>query len=364
MFEYLLIIIVTIIFIRYNQIMAKNTRIFSMFIILIAIILLMGLRYNVGIDTINYTYSYKNIPNILNLSSIDLIGSRSEPGYLIISSICKYFTNDFCLLQLVMTAITNTCIFIFIYQRCRNPFLGVLIYFILAFLYFTTEVIRESAAVGIFLLNYRNIENRRWIKYYFLCIISICFHYSAIITFFIPLAHHIKLSPIYFILIIGLISIAPFIDFINQALNITLIADKVQSYSRIASNVNLNFRLAFFIRLGIPALIILIVSRYRNIHIKYESMILLHLLLCAGIFAIPIIFSRLTNYTLLFIVITIANIQYNLKSRNFLIALLLITLSQSHYYLQMYRAWIPYVSIFDKHNVKERERLWWDNFHN
>ena len=91
-------------------------------------------------------------------------------------------------------------------------------------------------------------------------------------------------------------------------------------------------------------------------------MVLLHIIFCAGIFAIPIVFARLANYTLPFVIITLANIIPAIKFRIRLMVVLLVVLSQSHYYYTMRYAWTPYVSVFNKQIINAREMLWWQNF--
>lgn len=80
-----------------------------------------------------------------------------------------------------------------------------------------------------------------------------------------------------------------------------------------------------------------------------------------GAFSIPIIFSRLSNYTLPFVIIYVANLisllsEYKCKFIKFTLIVFLF-MSQLFYYKDMFYAWYPYVSIFDKNIVFEREIL-------
>lgn len=366
MVEYIFILLFVIFCSKYNYRMAANTRVFFVCTICLLIIFVLGLRFKVGIDTLNYMESFKSIPTFEDLSYSNWTRSRLEPGYFILASICKSICPDFTFLQFSMAGITNICIFIFIYRNTKNPFCGLFFYLLLACLYFTTEIMRESVAVGIFLLNYRNIRQKKWGWYILGCILSMSFHYSAIITLFIPCTNFIKLNIWYILCIVALIMVAPFLETLNQLLNIVAIQDKLTSYSKIADNVNLNFRLAFFMRLGIPALIALWATRRYKKITQNNNMILLHIMLCAGIFAIPIIFARLANYSLPFVIVALSNIISSSKPSKLIKAIIIfiVIISQSHYYYTMRHAWIPYVSILNKQVISARERLWWQNFGN
>ena len=138
MWEYAIVVIFVILCSTYNHCMAKNTRIFFCCISCLIIILLLGLRFKVGIDTLNYMESFKKIPTFDNISYSTWIWSRMEPGYFVLASICKTIKSGFVFFQLTMAAITNICICIFIYKYTKNPFNGVLFYLLLACLYFTT----------------------------------------------------------------------------------------------------------------------------------------------------------------------------------------------------------------------------------
>lgn len=363
--EYIIAIFIVILGILYNKKMSQSVRKAYLGLILIYIILLIGFRYRVGIDTINYMRAYPLSPLLHNFWNINIFNERFEPGYLLICAICKLFSKDFWLSQLVMTAITNCCVFIFLFRYCKNPFIGIFIYFILQWLYFSTEIIRESVAIGIFLLNYRNIERKRWVKYYLLSLLSIFFHYSAIIIWFIPLAKFIKFNIYYLLACCILLAITPIVERLNALLSIAAVAGRIDQYVASAETLNLNWRVAEFIKSAFPAIGAVVLLTYYKINYKFKPIALLQILFCAGAFAIPIIFSRFTNYTSIFIIVIISNLldihKIKLSVRVLFVGFILMT--QLNYYYKMYRAWIPYISIFDPQHIRERESLWWEYNH-
>lgn len=364
MWEYLFAFFLVIVCIFQNNRMTTRLRVFSMSCICIYIILLFGLRYRVGIDTINYMDHYAHLSALSEFEDIDWAENKMEPGYTLLCMICKSFVSDFWLAQLLFAGITNGCIFIFLYRYCRNPFVGVLIYFILAMFYFTTEIMRESAAVGVFLLNFRNLQNGNWKKYYLLCLLSMTFHYSAIITLLFPLVRILKINIWYIVVCVGFIAIAPIFDALNQLLTVATIANRVDAYMMQAEDVNMNFRLFFLIYLAIPALCAVILAYKHDKNTLIMKAVLLHLVLCCGVFAIPIIFSRFANYTLLFVVVTVANLLSwdGLKRYTRAILFVVVVSSQTLYYMNMNHVWTPYVSVFNPVKIPERETKWWIQF--
>lgn len=359
--EYLFAFILSIAGAIYNKKFPVTIRKTYLFIIFLYLVLLLGLRYRVGVDTISYMMAYKHVKTLDHFWTAKLLYQRYEPGYLFICSLCKtLFGNEFWPVQIIMAAITNGCIFIFLYKHCRNVFVGVCIYFLLQCLYFSTDIIRESAAIGIFLLNYSNIEKKKWINYYLLSLLSISFHYSAIIICFFPLAKLLKINIFYIIACICALAVTPIVEFLNNFLPANSISGRITQYLSISDNLNLNWRIGEMIRCALPAFAILAAYRIAKEKTMFKSMILLQILFCFGAFAIPIVFSRFTNYTTMFVCVALANILCISAINKWLrISLcVFVLLTQSYYYYTLYPRWIPYVSIFDPKQIKEREQIW------
>lgn len=321
----------------------------------------MGLRYRVGIDTMNYMHAFKSAIPLEKFWSSDIFEEKFEPAYVFVSACCKSITTEFWLMQMVMAAITNGCIFIFLYRYCKNPFVGVLLYFILQWLYFTTEIMRESAAVGIFLLNYRNLQQRKWIKYYLYSLFSIAFHYSAIIIWLFPLARFLKPNLLYLICCLAIVAITPIVETLNDMLAIASIADRVNGYVVGAEKLTINWRIGEIIKSGLPALIALYFAKKVKLPTGFKQMVLLQILFCAGTFAVPIIFQRFTNYTTLFPTVVLANCVSSSTIRKYMRICLFVVIifTQIYSYIGMYRRWVPYVSIINPIRINERENIWW-----
>ncbi len=328
-------------------------------------ILLIGFRYKVGIDTLNYMREFRNIPTLEQLFSGNYIAkTRYEPGYYLICCLCKSLSSQFWPLQLIMSLITTGGIFIFIYRKCKNIFLGIVFFIILQWLYFTTEVLRESAAVSIFLVNYKHLEEKSWLKYYVGCVVCMMFHYSAIITFFFPLVRLLEKKVLFYGMCVCFLGITPLVERLNDILNIAAISGRISWYVQGAQDLNMNWRIGELIRTALPAIAILFIYTLHHKSPKFKSVLLLQILLCMGAFAIPIIFSRFTNYTTLFVTAAAANLvvkeEFSLWLRSGFMALIL--LSQSYYIYSMAPRWLPYSSIFYPEQYVERSRIFRHDF--
>lgn len=358
---YLIAVIAAIAGAYINNRLSPDGKKFILGLLCVYVILVIGFRYKVGVDTISYMKAYRFIPPLADFSfPKTLFSTRYEPAFVLISGICKSFTNEFWPVQMILAIITTIGVFVFLYRYCENAFVGVLFYFLLQCLYFSTEVLRESAAVGIFLLNYKNLQERRWLAYYLLSIISIAFHYSAIIIWFLPFARILKPNILFLVLCICFISITPLVEKLNNILQIAAISGRITMYVDSAQALNLNWRLGELIHAAFPAMIVLGVSRLLKLKSDFQYLILLQLLLCMGAFAIPLIFSRFTNYTTMFVTVVLANLITLPQVKTWLKAVIIssVLLTQTYYYYNMADRWFPYVSIFYPEDIPLRNQLY------
>ncbi|WP_369683354.1 EpsG family protein, partial [uncultured Muribaculum sp.] len=159
---------------RKNDIWEK----YGLLFLFVYLILLIGLRYEVGGDTINYMGDYDwRVP----LSQYKLsFNDKFQPGYIILCSLGKSISPDFYVFQLIHSALLNTLLFLFIKNNTKYVYTSLGIIFLTCYFYFSTEILRESIAVLIFSLNYKNLINRRWLSYYTGVLLCFMFHLSAI----------------------------------------------------------------------------------------------------------------------------------------------------------------------------------------
>jgi len=377
---YLVIFIVVIFGIfRYDLDGAPKGKFFIFTFLWFYSILLMGLRYRVGIDSLNYIEGYNELPNFNEMNFTVLTEHTYAPLYLILCATAKSISSSFYSLQILHSLIINTCIFYFIYKNTKHVFIGLFLYFLLYFLYFNTEILRESLAVSCFLINYKNFSNKKWINYYIITAVAISFHYSATLLLLFPLLRNLQFNWrfifVLVIFIIVLLKLEPYLKYLEM---FEQISNKVEVYLD-SDNLNLTWVLYNIIQVTIFPLSLLFYWKYiLKQSSNYEYLICIHALLGIGILFYQPIFFRFINYTMPFFAIFLADIigygykNYNGKknvSKLIFLSVFIIYgsayLISTDYYVQgtrRYNFWLPYHSIFDENTDSQREALWLNQF--
>lgn len=212
------------------------------------IVLVFGLRYKVGGDTINYFYYFENWPNLEELFNHGYISNRFNIGWIFLSSLCKSIYDDFFVLQIVQALVVNAAFFSFFKKYTSNIYISIFLYGLMYMITFNTELMRASLAVSIFLLGFSTYLNKQWFKYYILAFIAMLFHNEAIIMFILPLCtllskiktHSLNLLILYCVSVFSVV----FLNFVPQLLSLFSMSDRVLStfllYSDASFNANLN----------------------------------------------------------------------------------------------------------------------------
>ena len=155
---------------------------------LVVLILLAGLRYRLGGDTLMYMLMYNEWPSIDELKYFDFEEAQYNPLWYIYASISKSLSDEFWILQIIQSVIVNSVFFWFF--RKYSPqyyFSAILLYYIVYFCYFNMEIMREALCISILLLITKFLIERKWLFYYLGCFVAICFHFSAVIMLLFPL---------------------------------------------------------------------------------------------------------------------------------------------------------------------------------
>lgn len=341
-------------------------------------ILVFGLRYRVGGDTFNYMLRYSAIPPIDKVESEDLWNFQMEPGFFLLNSIAKYFTDTFYLVQIIQSAFVNVVIFYYIKVKTNQIFFAVLLYFLFASFYFNTEIMRESIALCFFLLGTLQLEKRSLSKYYIFCFCAICFHYSSLFLLFFPLLQKIVnknfIGPL-----IGIVFVC--IAFNYVSLDSFSFLD---GYMRLKVENSMDYSFTIWGRLSallkfvlLPCYILYLYTRYyknSDTNVCYLKVIILYGCLTLSQFSMMM---RVMNYftiILLIIVVTVYPLfksyrlnLFKLKSLNRPALLFYLFFFYMLPYFKdtsdlvhdthFYTRWYPYYSIFDEQKYPPRETL-------
>lgn len=167
------------------------------FIVLILVIFVSAFAFSLGTDGPKYQDSFEyDIPTLSHLSRIFINSykARWQPGFILMMSLCKTINPSFYFFKLVYATVLNISIFTFFRRNTNYLFMAILYYLMLYGLYFNFEIFREAMALTVFIWAYPLINQKKWAKYYLLCIVAIMFHTSALILFFVPLISLLKVG--------------------------------------------------------------------------------------------------------------------------------------------------------------------------
>lgn len=304
---------------KFDYLQKKKAAKYTYSFTLICFVLLAGLRYRIGVDSIRYETHFDNIPELFELQFSDLSIYYFEPFFVILESVIKTFTSEFYIFQLVHACFVNIVIFSFIKKNTKNVYTAILIYYVCLYPSFMFEIIRESYAVAFFLLSCSALKKSKWIKYYVFSIIAFMFHTSAIIVFIFPLFKILNISKfliirkrtiilLFITFIIGYIIQDSFFDIIKIIEINEKIANKASSYSEsllAGQTYNINGIISVvFRRIIYPFLAILYLNKISK-SFSFEYMVFLGFIVT--VLSIPIsILYRFNSYFFMFSILCIS----------------------------------------------------------
>lgn len=353
----------------------------SVIISTLILILIAGLRYRVGGDTLHYVDTYSSMPTFATLFDVDLSEGYGPLWYLF-CAISKFIGEDFFYLQLLHAAIINiTFVFIF-WRKSISPLAALLIYFVIYYFYYNMEILRESLAVCIFCYNINNLVSKKYIRYYFYTMISIGFHYSALILLFFPFLYKIAQSKYANLFFIICSTLALFLFFVIVPLYYNVFLDfipvvgmKLKSYSTLTLNNFLGI-LFYLIPFALYSVIYRI-SKIKDIpagNVYIMKLFLFFLLLGS----INQGLMRITNYLIPFAIVYIVNVGYSVffKFKNlklqvlFSLSIFMLLFQKIYYYCddtdnlspdsRRYELWYPYESVLNPIRHKDRELIYYN----
>lgn len=327
--------------------------------ICIYLILLIGLRFEVGGDTLNYMGDYQwRVP--LSEWKVNFL-DKFQPGYTFLCALTKSISSEFYVFQLLHAALFNILLFYFIKSYTPYIFAALIAVFFCCYLYFATEVLREVLAVLVFALNYKSYEKKKWVPYYLGVLLALLFHLSAIFLVVLPLLRKLVFNKYYIIGILFFFLVLIFSrNLLNMVSSFPLFMGKIDGYINSTSTGVLSD----FLNLGryffLPLLFMILAKNFGKRSVKFENMLCILCLVGLASYFNYIIFGRLTNYFILFFAISVVDFCVPaIKSKGrvirqygTVITLLFFILFGSQFMMyKRYTRWVPYYSIFNPISV-------------
>ena len=202
---------------------------------LVLLILLAGLRYRLGSDTLIYMRFFENYPSIQELSDFDFENASFNPFWYIFNAPFVSL-KSFTLFQLVHVTIVNSIFFWFFRRYVPQAyFTAILIYYFGSFFYFNMDILREVLCICVLLLAYPFLEKRKFFPYFLLCIFALYIHFSSVVMLLIPLTLLFKRDNLwlYVLAMVAVVLSFTVFDIVAYVLNIAFegqLAEKIQSY--------------------------------------------------------------------------------------------------------------------------------------
>ena len=350
---------------------------------LIALILLAGLRYRVGGDTLMYMSVFNEYPTLDELKYFDFDDAEYNPLWYIFNAISKSIYDDFFFFQLMHACVVNPIFFFFFKKYCPNYyFSAILLYYAGYFCYFNMEVLRESLCICVLLLITRFLLQKRWIPYYTMCILALFMHYSALVMFLFPLLFVFFKKPSWIYQAVLFVGIFAFVMVVNVPIlllstlsldeNLMILAEKYLERQR-----NLMGMLSLVLQY-LPVFGMIFLRERYNISKKTDFTPIVMGVVVIYAFSMNLTgVDRLVNYFVPFILVYTTNTVYHVLSNvefkftmgytALTASLLLLGFNYYYYYTKdlsdvypntkAYTIFYPYHSVFWPEQDEHRERF-------
>lgn len=331
-----LIILILLLFLsyRYDYCRKEDGRTLWIIVVWVILILIAGLRYRIGTDSVRYEayFSREYVP-LYDLTLRDFQHTRYAPLYIILNSTLRMFTDDFTVFQFVHAIIVSSAIVLFFARNTQNVFFALMVFSFFLYFTFLTEVLRESLAVSVFLLAWPFFRENQWLRWYSMSVVAILFHTSAVIMLVLPVicipgirnALVFGKRTIIVFVIVCLFAVAIQIMFFKyiQLLAISEnLSERAEVYSKSQygkNSLNPMGMLGQSIRyIAYPLIALYFMNKNRTINeaeadssiFKIEALTLLSVFVCVFSMLIPIM-SRFLNYFFPFAILILSDFAYS-----------------------------------------------------
>lgn len=349
----------------------------------IILILLFGLRYRVGGDSLMYEDEWDILPSLDELRRMDLFSQKAQPLFYLLVALLKEVGGNFVLFQIVHAIIVNTVFFSVINRYGDKKFTAVILYYLFMSLNSNTEILREALAVAVFLLSLKSFVSRKWVSYYLYCVVAIGFHISALMCLLLPLVYSISIKPwkIKKLLLISLAFVVLSVVYVNYLPSLASLSlfsflsmsnmYKLEVYSALLGTSNINGYIIRFLGIGIILFFAYVMRKNGLSKPIYNFAINMTLVFQLVDLLIPIMGTRWGGYFSILYYMIIADVFYSFHHRRGVLKLITVFcfafMLFSKYFTQIapdpwapgniptYVRYIPYKSVFDKERVPDRE---------
>lgn len=346
--------------------------------VLVILILIAGLRFRLGEDTINYLYMfYYDFPVLLDLDIDTILSSGQPPLWILLNSIVKTLGGRFFVVQLIEAAILNVLMLKYFKKHSPYPFACTALYFFWRYQWYSMVVMKAAIALSVILYANDFFLEKKYLKGFLLVLIATGFHQSSILLVIIPFMTFLRFNLFGIILLVcsffaGAILQSQLGDIFAMFEAAEGMSDKLDDYLNDDKYMGQIHNLNYFIVNIFPLIvypILSIVYLKRNCKgsqvLRLEPFLMIALMFQMMQFNINIMYRYIyvfTPYYIIFIIHFFIEFSKNsllLKkslafARNFIIILPLLV-SIAFVWPMTHVDFYPYSSVFERSIDKDRE---------
>ena len=142
-------------------------------------------HYSVGADTEQFVQAFDYIKNI---EISDFSKLRYETGFSLLCWILARLKFSGQSLIIVSSLFINYSVMNFIKKNSKNVYMSTLLYILCTFYFSYMNIMRQAIAIGIILLGFENLKNKKNLRFSLYVIAASFFHFSALLCLlFIPM---------------------------------------------------------------------------------------------------------------------------------------------------------------------------------
>lgn len=354
----------------------------QMFFLFIPLVLVVGLRNQIGIDTYRYGCDFEiEIPTLFTITTDDFSNHSSQPLWFLLNVICKTVYDDFVTVQLVVAFLLHYMLFRFLLRETKYVFTCMLVIYCAVWWNFCFEIMRESLCVLIFLnaLSDYN-EHHKLYRYFLICLPALFIHWFSFIV--IGLAVIYMLSPIKPLIVFSLlVGVLFYITDIGSIMNIASIysadlsadaSERVMMYMEGDSYgfIQVSF-LGFLFMLLVQVLFPIVIAKSKGISPLYSRVLIMFVIFVFFRMKL-LICERMINYVQILLIVAAVNYvmkKYSFHLLTYKYVLLCICYTMFNGVVSFYRPmnsfmkdgydlrYIPYTSCFEEQN-KNRQAFY------
>lgn len=206
-------------------------------------------RYKTGMDWYNYLFEYNNLKTVNKVFS--------SFGYIFIEKIGNFFKIEYFTFQAIISLFAGIVIIIFYQKNSKYFWSSITIYYLLFYLDYNMALQKQLLAITFSILAFDSLEKSK-IKYFIYSLISLFFHFSAVvfilgtfITYFLKKINYkilINTSFIVFLILLKVDILKIIFDLIIY-LKLPILSQRIAAYSSIeyySRAVNPSLLLTFY----------------------------------------------------------------------------------------------------------------------